>query len=200
MIVTLDTPAGPAAYTPRLMTAADFALLPTDLPSGDVRYELNDGVVVVMPPPSYPHGRCQLKVLSVLDTVADEQLGLGRAVAEVSVVLRRDPDRVVGPDATFVLCRSLPVRMTPERFLETVPELVAEIRSPSDRAGAVRAKVEEYFAAGVRMVWRLDPDARTVTIHRPGQPEEVFGPADILSCPELLPGFAVPVARLFPSD
>ena len=200
MIVTLDTPVGPAAYAPRLLTAADFAALPTDLPSGDVRYELNDGVVVVMPPPSYRHGRCQNKVVSALDGIAEVQLGLGVAVAEGCVVLRRDPDRVVGPDATFVLARSLPVRKSDEGFLETIPELVVEVRSKSDRAGAVRAKKEEYFAAGVLMVWGLDPDTSSVTVHRPGQPDQTFGPADTLVVDDLLPGFAVPVARLFPTD
>ena len=200
MIVTLGTPSGPSAYTPRLFTLADFGELPTQLPSGDVRYELNDGVVVVMPPPTYQHGRCQNKVGQFLGAVAEDALGLGKCATETCVVLRRDPDRVVGPDLAFVMTRSLPVRKSAEGFLETIPELVVEVRSKSDRAGAVRAKKEEYFTAGVLVVWRLDPDKSTVTVHRPGQPDQVFGPADTLVCDDLLPGFAVPVARLFPAD
>ncbi|MGL6095902.1 MAG: Uma2 family endonuclease, partial [Fimbriiglobus sp.] len=60
----------------------------------------------------------------------------------------------------------------------------------------VRAKKEEYFAAGVWLVWVLDYDDRTVTAHRADRPPMLFGSADTL-VDELLPGFAVPVEKLF---
>jgi Uma2 family endonuclease len=40
---------------PRLLTAADLAALPDDLPSGGVRWELDDGRLVVLPLPTYSH-------------------------------------------------------------------------------------------------------------------------------------------------
>lgn len=200
MSATLAVPPATTAYTPRLLTAADLAQLPTELPSGSVRYELNDGVLVVMPPPGDIHGRGQSKVVTALDSIAEVVLGLGQSRGEVGIVLRRNPDRVVGADAAFILTRSLPVRRSKEGYLETIPELVVEVRSKNDRSGAVRAKAEEYFAAGVRMVWRLDPDDSSVTVRRPDQADQVFGPGDTLTAEDLLPGFAVPVARLFPAD
>ena len=86
--------------------------------------------------------------------------------------------------------------------METIPELVVEVRKQELTPALERygRRTEEYFAAGVRMVWRLDPDRTTVTVHRPGQPDQVFGPADTLAVDDLLPGFAVPVARLFPAN
>lgn len=181
----------------RLLTAADLAALPTDLPSGDVRYELNDGVLVVMPPPGYTHGRRQAKIIQYLGSDAEDRLGLGEACGEVGIVLRRNPDRVVGADAAFILSRSHPVRRSPEGYLETIPEVVVEVRNKNDRTGELRAKKEEYFNAGVLLVWYLDPDARTVTAHRPDQLPQLFGPDDALTAEELLPGFSVPVAKLF---
>jgi Uma2 family endonuclease len=183
-----------------LLTAADLAAFPTELPSGSVRWELFDGELVAMSPPGEIHGRRQAKVVSALDAVAETALGLGRVWGEVGIVLRRGPDRVVGADAAFVLTRSLPVRRSREGYLDTIPELVVEVVSKNDTGPEVRDKVAEYLAAGVRMVWKLEPDAQTVTVHRPDQPDEVFGPADTLACPDLLPGFAVPVAKLFPAD
>ncbi|MBN9523157.1 Uma2 family endonuclease [bacterium] len=182
---------------PRLLTAADLAVLPTTLPSGDVRYELDDGRLVVMPPPGDIHGRTQAKVTRYLATDAEE-VGLGAAWAEVGVVLRRNPDRVVGADAAFVLAASLPARRSVEGYLETLPEIVVEIRSKNDTTPEVLAKRDEYFAAGGTAVWVLDPDDQTVTVYTPAAPPVVFGPADTLTSP-LLPGFAVPVAKLFPA-
>lgn len=180
-----------------MLTVADLAVLPEELPSGDVRYELNDGVLVVMPPPGDIHGRRQAKIIRYLDTEAEERLGLGEVRAEVSVILRRNPDRVVVPDAAFVLARSLPVRRSKEGYLETIPEIVVEVRSKNDRANEVRAKKEEYFAAGVLLVWVLDSDDRTVTAHRPNQPPHTLTKSDTLTAEDLLPGFSVPVAKLF---
>lgn len=185
----------PAAFGQRLFTVADFAVLPTRLPTGDVRYELNDGVLVVMSPPGDIHGRQQAQIVRYLASEAEDR-GLGQVRAEVCVILRRGPDRVVAPDAAFLLAESLPVRRSKEGYLETIPEIVVEIRSKNDTTNEVRAKKDEYFDAGVQVVWVLDPDEKTVTTHRPGRPPQVFTTADTLT-DVLLPGFAVPVDRLF---
>ena len=179
----------------RLLTVADLAALPTSLPSGDVRYELDDGRLIVMPPPGDIHGRRQAKIVRYLDSEAEER-GLGEVRAEVGIVLRRDPDRVVGADAAFILAESLPVRRSVEGYLETIPEIVVEVRSKNDRTNEVRAKKEEYFAAGVKLVWVLDPEEQTVEAHQPGQPVRTFQTTEALTT-DLLPRFAVPVAKLF---
>ena len=61
---------------PRLLTAADLAKMPTSLPGGDVRYELDDGVLVAMAPPGGDHGRKQHVVGRILDREAESK-GLG---------------------------------------------------------------------------------------------------------------------------
>ena len=193
----------PAPVTPppvprpaqRLLTAADLAVFPTELPSGTVRYELNDGVLVVMSPPGFRHGRTAALIAAEL-LLQGERQGLGEASDEVGVVLGRSPDRVVGPDAAFILAKSLPARVSPEGYLETIPEFVVEVRSKNDTTPEVVAKVAEYHTAGVQVVWVLDPDDKTVTAHRAGQPPTVLTTADTLT-DALLPGFAVPVDRLF---
>jgi Uma2 family endonuclease len=70
------------------------------------------------------------------------------------------------------------------------------VRSKNDSTNEVRAKKDEYFDAGVQLVWVLDPGDRTVAAHQPGQPVQMFGENDTLTTP-LLPGFAVPLAELF---
>ncbi|HET6576507.1 MAG TPA: Uma2 family endonuclease [Fimbriiglobus sp.] len=188
------TPTG--ASSRRLLTAADLALFPKSLPSGDVRWELFNGELLPMSPPGYGHGKATLQFVAQL-WLQGQQKGLGQATDEVGVILRRNPDRVVGPDALFVMSKSLPVKLSPEGYLETIPELVVEVRSKNDTGPEVEAKVREYLAAGVELVWVADPDARTVTAHRPNQPAQVYAAADTLTADPVIPGFAVPVAELF---
>lgn len=109
-----------------------------------------------------------------------------------------DPDRVRKPDAAFVSFAALPV----ERYQRTgygaaVPDLVAEVISPNDNAVEVEEKIGEWLAAGVRVVWELYPDSSSIRAYRAGRPSDIFGPADTLTAPDVLPGFAVPVAELF---
>ncbi len=179
----------------RLLTAADLAELPTSFSSGDVRYELDDGRLVVLAPPGHTHGRRQAKIVQYLGSEAEDR-GLGEVCAEVGIVLRRKPDRVVGADAAFILTASLPARRSKEGYLETIPEIVVEVRSKNDSSNEVRANKEEYFAAGVQLVWVLDPDDKTVAEYRPDCDVHLFTCDHSLSTP-LLPGFAIPVAKLF---
>jgi Uma2 family endonuclease len=182
----------------RMLTAADVAVLPRTLPSGDVRYELHDGRLIVMPPPGDIHARRQARFIAYLFTLG-EQRGYGEARGEVGLLLRRNPDHLVGPDAVFIARASLPPRLSPEGYLLTIPELVVEVRSKNDTQPEVDEKVRDYQAAGVVLVWIADPDAWTVTAYRPGQPPSVFAVGDTLTADPVIPGFAVPVADLLPA-
>lgn len=70
------------------------------------------------------------------------------------------------------------------------------MRSKSDSRPEIVAKNEEYFDAGVELIWVIDPEARTVAASRRGHPDGTFKDGDTLTCP-LLPGFAARVANLF---
>jgi Uma2 family endonuclease len=185
-----------APLHPRLLTAADLAAMPSDLPSGPVKYELDDGRLVLMAPPAGEHGRIQHRVGRVLDKYA-EDLGRGEAFGEIGVILRRNPDRVVGPDAAFVIKRSLPVRMSPEGYFETIPELVIEIRSKNESPAEIRGKADEYLEAGVQIVWIIEPRSKLVTVFRPKERARVFKVGDVLTAKGVIPDFKVPVAELF---
>jgi Uma2 family endonuclease len=195
--VTPATGTPAAAQAPdRLLTASDLAHFPSDLPSGSVRYELDNGRLVVTAPPGYLHGVSDSNIHFELK-LQGERRGLGQALTEVGLVLRRNPDRVVGPDAVFITIPSLPVRLSSEGYLETMPDLVVEVRSPSQTTPDVEDKVNEYLQAGVRVVWVADPARQTVTAYRNGQPPQVFAAADTLTVEDVIPGFQAPVGRLF---
>jgi Uma2 family endonuclease len=56
------------------------------------------------------------------------------------------------------------------RFPVFAPEFVIELRSPDDRIGPLRAKMQEYIANGVQLGWLIDPIERTVSIYSGGSP------------------------------
>jgi Uma2 family endonuclease len=116
------------ARTRRLLTAADLALFPKSLPSGDVRWELFDGEPLPMSPPGFGHGKVAFILAGHL-WVQGQQKGYGEGSDEAGVILRRNPDRVVGPDLVFVAAKSLPAKLSPEGYLETIPEWVLEVRT-----------------------------------------------------------------------
>jgi Uma2 family endonuclease len=179
------------------LTAADLAALPSELPSGTVRYELDNGRLVIMAPPGDLHGAVELNIGTELK-VQGQRRGLGKARSgDVGVVLRRDPDRVVGADAVFVATGSLPIRRSPEGYLETIPDLVVEVRSPNDTGPEVLDKVREYLEAGVKVVWVADPAVQTITAHRRDQEPQVFHAADTLAVEDIIPGFRALVEDLF---
>jgi Uma2 family endonuclease len=190
---TPAAPRPPVDYVPKLFTAADLELLPSDLPSGPVHYELDNGRLITMPPPGDIHGAIELNVGSALK-VQGELRGHGKARSgDVGIVLWRNPDRVVGADAAFIAITSLPLRRSPEGYLETIPDLVVEVRSKNDTLAAILRKVEDYLHAGVRLVWVVDPQTRTVTAHRRDMPPQVFHEDDILTVDDVIPGFQLPV-------
>jgi Uma2 family endonuclease len=75
--------------------------------------------------------------------------------------------------------------------------LVVEVRSPSERWGELFAKIGEYLQAGVRVVIALDPATATASVYRPDELPQIFHNGDALVVPDVLPGFLVPVLRLF---
>lgn len=185
----------PVSPREKRLTVADVAALPRSLPSGDVDYELDHGKLIVMAPPGDSHGRRQAKIIQYLG-VFGEDCGYGEARGEVGIILQRQPDVLLGADAAFILKRSLPVRRSSEGYLETIPELVVEIKSKNDTGSEIEEKKDKYLGAGVELVWIIDPDSRTVTAHQSGLPARVFLETETLTC-HLIAGFSVPVANLF---
>jgi Uma2 family endonuclease len=78
-----------------------------------------------------------------------------------------------------------------------VPELVVEVRSPSDRWPQVLTKVAEYLEAGVSFVLVLDDERRLARLFGAEGTIRVLGPDDELALPELLGEFRVLVRRFF---
>lgn len=78
------------------------------------------------------------------------------------------------PDASWVLKSRLAslTKQQKKRFVRLCPDFVVELRSPSDRLPALKAKMEEWIENGARLGWLIDADLRSVCVYRPGRPVE----------------------------
>ena len=183
----------PEDYHPRLFTVADLAEMPSDLPSGPARYELYHGRLITLPALDEVHGAVVSNLACEL-AIQGERKGHGKArCGGVGVILQRNPDHVFVADVLFVGNGRLPIRRSPEDYLETIPELVVEVRSKKDTRAALGRKAEDYLRAGAVVVWVVDPMKREVAEYREGGAVRIYAETDTLTVEDIIPGFACEV-------
>lgn len=196
MVLSTIVPLRPTEPPTRVFSIADLAAMPRELPSGAVRYELDNGRLMLMTPPGDIHGAVQVNIGGELRTQGQRR-GLGKARTEVGVILWRDPDRVVGMDAAFIENASLPIRLSPEGYLETIPGLAVEVKSKNDTQPFIEKRVQDFLKAGVKVVWIADPETRTVSEYRSNAPARVYAELDTLTVEDVIPGFRMAVRDVF---
>ena len=109
-----------------------------------------------------------------------------------------DPGRVRRADAAFISLARMPAETyEDEGHCSIVPDLVAEVVSPNDLAHEVQEKLEQWLDAGVKIVWIVQPETKTVRVHRADGGYAFLKEADTLTAEGVLPGFSIPVAKLF---
>jgi Uma2 family endonuclease len=121
--------------------------------------------------------------------------GIGYAVPELP-----SGRESFSPDASFY---EGPLPANRMRFIEGPPTLGVEVRSENDYGPAadveIAAKRADYFAAGTKVVWDVDPVARTITSFRADAPTQpvVFRAGDIADAEPAVPGWRIPVDDIF---
>jgi Uma2 family endonuclease len=174
--------------TRKLMTVPEFEKLPDD---GNL-HELDEGELIVMPPPSWMHGIVQMAVGEALRQA--RKAGAGMVVSETG--FRLVPDVVLAPDVAFIR-EERRAEMVPGRYCEFGPDLAVEILSPDDNAARLHRKIARYLAAGTSIVWVLDPESITVNVYQKPDVFRTLAADDRIDAPGLLPGFSIPVRTLF---
>jgi Uma2 family endonuclease len=191
---TLDPVAAPPRlpHAPRLLTAEEF------MDSYEDYTELEDGRIIEVPMPQQNHGRANGRLAQHLCNYCDAHDCGEVFTNDTFIVIRRNPDTVRGMDVAYVSFDRWPRDQRVEDGpIPVPPELVIEVRSPTDRTGAVQTKLQEYLKIGVAVVGIVDPKKRIITLHRDGCEPQVFTDADTLEMPDILPGFSLPVKRMF---
>jgi Uma2 family endonuclease len=83
------------------------------------------------------------------------------------------------------------------KVIPIIPDIAVEVLSPSETPGMIHRKLKQYFAAGVKEAWLIDPASREVEIwNSPALPDRALEMGDALTS-ALLPGFSLALAELF---
>lgn len=170
------------------------------LHGGETQVDLVAGQVVRYPMPGGPHGYIGNKAAFILTRFVLEH-DLGRVFnCDTFIRTKSDPVTLRGADVAYLSYERLPKGPIPEGPLPVAPELVIEVRLPSDRLSAVAVvavKVEEFLEAGVRVVVYLDPKNELAAIYQGDELPRRLQNGDELMFPDILPAFSVPVRTFF---
>jgi Uma2 family endonuclease len=178
----------------KLLTAEDFYLLPD--PADGSQQELVRGEIFTMTPPGGMHGGACSKADRRIGNFVEEH-GLGHVTCnDTGVITERGPDTVRGPDVAFWSKERLP--SLPTGYIQVPPDLVVEVLSPGNTSKEIRAKLREYFAMGVRVVWVIAPEDRTLTIYGTLDEARLLHESATVSGGDVLPGFSCRVGDLMP--
>jgi Uma2 family endonuclease len=177
--------------TKTLLTAQEFDNYPFE---EDKRYELDEGKLIEMTRPAYKHNRVLRKLVVSLDAYLNTD-GAGEVLISENLYAL-SPNTRRSPDAAIIL-GDRHEELKNAKVIPIIPEIAAEVLSPSETPRTIHRKLKQYFAAGVKEVWLIDPEAREVEIWTgPTLPDRALTTGEALASP-LLPGFALSLGDLF---
>jgi Uma2 family endonuclease len=108
------------------------------------------------------------------------------------------PGQIRAPNVSFIRWERLPGGQSPKPPIYAVaPDLAVEVLSKGNTAEEMARKLREYFEAGVRLVWCIEPETRTARTYTSEHEWTEIGRSDSLSGGDVLPGFELPLAQLF---
>jgi Uma2 family endonuclease len=162
---------------------------------GDRLYELVDGVLVEKAMGFY-EGFLAGLLLRLIGAFADKQ-NLGIVVPGDSN-MRLFPGLVRLPDMAFISWERLPGGEVPDvPVAGLAPDLAVEVISKSNTKKEMTRKLDEYFQAGVRLVWLVYPKKKTVEVYTAPLDKRVLRQDETLDGGDVLPGFSLALAKYF---
>lgn len=178
------------------LTVRDLENLQAQLPPEyeDYQLELHEGSIVVMGPSDIVSSEITARLIAFLFAWIEPRK-LGRLFDSSGGFILPNTD-LRAPDVSFISAERL--RQSPRAFGELVPDLVVEIKSRTDRVKKIEAKIQMFLELGARVGILIDPDKLTVTIYRPSSEPIEFNNEDLLTIPDLFPGWELNISQLWP--
>ena len=183
----------------RKYTVADFDWL-AQLPQyQDARFEIIEGELVKMDASGEVHGSFAFEIAArIWLHLQSTPLGIG--TVETGHYSIDDDTTLLVPDVAF---RRSDVKAEPPRagFVPKMPDLVVEIKSPYDAYTHMRRKAQLYLERGTEIVWLIYPDSKEAEVcaldAAGDMTREIIGADGELTGGDVLPGFTLPLSRLF---
>ena len=179
-----------------IMTLKDVEQVQTAFSEAGLDYdvELTNGRISIVGPSDIVSSEISSRLIAFLFAWVNPRR-LGRVFDSAGGFILPDSN-LTAPDVSFV--RAARLRQSPRYFGELVPDLVVEIKSQSDKIKTLKNKILNLIKLGAIIGILIDPDEETLTVY-PSQGEPiVFHNGDILTLPELFPGWELAVSELWP--
>jgi Uma2 family endonuclease len=188
------------------------------VPDDGYLYELVRGEIRRLPPTKGNQGRLEWILGAAIDRYLEDRaqaLGLsqdahiderdllvGRCIcgaAGIHYCLPDDPDQVREADVVYLSPEQIArgVYAVEGGHVSEMPALVAEVVDTAEPAAALHERVNDYLAGGAQVVWLVQRHERSVRIFQPGAEPHAIGECYALEAESLLPGFSLPLQRLF---
>lgn len=202
-------------FNPPVRTIADLLHRLGDIPPERIRYDPVPGTAAIDDLLKPENASCELVEGTLVEkAVSWESSSLGSWLLAMIIqfVVPRNlgvvtgeqgfvelPDGPVrGPDVAFTSWDRLANRRRPQEPIpQLAPDLVVEVLSPKNAPREMARKRGEYFRSGVKLLWEIDPRARTVRVYTSETDCADLTVADSLDGRDVLPGFSLPVAHLW---
>ncbi len=167
--------------------------------SPDSNWELVDGEIVWLSPANRYHAQVCAAITAALWAFA-QRIGARVLAGDPGFLVGAEHQQLRGPDVAVVSKERLDIIERSSTWGQEAPDLAVEILSPEQHGETyARPKVAEYLAAGAKVVWLVDPDARTVRVYEPNRDEYAIYSADTeINLDQVAPGFLAPVRSFFP--
>jgi Uma2 family endonuclease len=170
-----------------------------DLLEAERRYnrlcELVDGTLVEKGI-GYPESLLEVALIAFLRSfVVPRNFGV---ISGPDAMVRLFPGLVRSPDVAFATWDRFPGRKIPKDPRPSLaPDLAIEVLNESNTRPEMKRERREYFDAGVRLVWEVDPKRRRVSVYTPDGSVTVLKESQRLEGGDVLPGFVLELSELF---
>jgi Uma2 family endonuclease len=173
------------------LTQEDLIEIQAKLP--DHRLELVHGDIVVMSPSGYNSDEVAANVVISLGSYSKPRK-LGRVTASSAGFTLPNQD-TRSPDVSFVKAERL--RISPESFAPLAPDIAFEVKSPTDSLDQLREKLDSFLEQGTIVGILIHPQQKWVEVRRLKQEAILLKGSDILTVPDVLPGWQLPLEEIW---
>jgi Uma2 family endonuclease len=162
----------------------------------DATEEVVNGEIRIMPPAKWKHQRISELIAAALRN----QLGIDRysvATGSFGLIIRKSPLTSRVPDVAVFELATL---VEQDGYINSAPQLLVEVLSPSNSRREREEKLGDYASIGVPEVWVVSPEARTVEVlYLEGaflRTSQIVASGALI--PKLFPQVSVEIAKIWP--